>query len=177
MLRSPLSFFKIVGGWRRGSNSQTFIQDRHLPPTKITLLGKMSSQTGNIFLNNPLFYYIARRYSIKFMSRWVWGVQVSLGKYHPPETPHGKVYPEGNWREFHDHGMFGVGRDLQDHPVPSPCHGKYLPLDQAAQSPKDVKKGSGGAHHLWLQIWAANPQLRQRGEWKKKNKTSWRAKA
>lgn len=44
-----LSFFKITGGWRRGSNSQTFIQDRRLPPTEITLLGQMSSQTESIF--------------------------------------------------------------------------------------------------------------------------------
>ncbi|KAK4821027.1 hypothetical protein QYF61_012113 [Mycteria americana] len=36
----------------------------------------------------------------------------------------------------HNHRMVWVGRDLTDHPVPTPCHGQgHLPPDQVAQSP------------------------------------------
>jgi len=32
--------------------------------------------------------------------------------------------------------MTWVGRDLKDHPVPTPCHGQeYHPLDQVAEGP------------------------------------------
>jgi len=48
--------------------------------------------------------------------------------------------------------MVRVGRDLKDHPVPTPCHEKgYLPLDQVAQS--SIQPGlehfqGGGIHNF-----------------------------
>lgn len=86
--------------WRmkKGVKFSDFHSGQTPPTHKSQISGTNELPNRKCFLNNPLFAYLVRRYSIKLISRSVWGIQVSLGKDHSPENPRGKVYPGGNWK-------------------------------------------------------------------------------